>query len=150
MQFLFQFGDLSSLEQHGFARNRMWSLDRDPSPLPPLDNQSFVELILKSTKVDLKTPCRYIWIQTVFASFSFSLSTFLLIKDKALLNGTIKCLTWPYLFGCFCSFKFWLRISINAGNLILIPEVRNTTNKAFSFSFTLCNYLSVSDIWCAS
>ena len=150
MQFLFQFGDLSSLEQHGFARNRMWSLDRDPSPLPPLDNQSSVDLILKSTEVDLKTPCRYIWIQTVFASFSFSLSTFLLIKDKALLNGTIKCLTCPYLFGCFCSFEFRLRISLNAGKLILIPRVRNTANKAFSFSFTLCNYLSVSDIRCAS
>ncbi|KAG4396064.1 hypothetical protein GLYMA_19G104100v4 [Glycine max] len=81
--------------------NRMWSLDRDPSPLPPLDNQSFVELILKSTKVDLKTPC---------------------------------------------SFEFRLRISLNADNLILIPQVRNTANKAFSFSFTLCNYLSVSDI----
>ncbi|KAG4958174.1 hypothetical protein JHK82_035003 [Glycine max] len=83
----------------------MWSLDRDPSPLPPLDNQSSIDLTLKSTKVNLKTPCL---------------------------------------------FKFWLCISINVGNLILIPEVRSTTNKAFSFSFTLCNYLSVSDIWCAS
>ncbi|KAH1203483.1 putative glucose-6-phosphate 1-epimerase [Glycine max] len=45
-----RFDDLSSLEQHGFARNRMWSLDRDPSPLPPLDNESSVDLILKSTK----------------------------------------------------------------------------------------------------
>ncbi|KAG4933989.1 hypothetical protein JHK87_047991 [Glycine soja] len=45
-----KFDDLSSLEQHGFARNRMWSLDRDPSPLPPLDNESSVDLILKSTK----------------------------------------------------------------------------------------------------
>uniref|UniRef100_A0A0R0EHC5 Glucose-6-phosphate 1-epimerase n=1 Tax=Glycine max TaxID=3847 RepID=A0A0R0EHC5_SOYBN len=98
---LARFGDLSSLEQHGFARNRMWSLDRDPSPLPPLDNQSSVDLILKSTEVDLKTPC---------------------------------------------SFEFRLRISLNAGKLILIPRVRNTANKAFSFSFTLCNYLSVSDI----
>ncbi|KAG5103260.1 hypothetical protein JHK84_048229 [Glycine max] len=45
-----KFDDLSSLEQHGFARNKMWSLDRDPSPLPPLDNESSVDLILKSTK----------------------------------------------------------------------------------------------------
>jgi len=67
MLFLFQFGDLGSLEQHGFARNRMWSLDRDSSPLPPpLDNHSSVDLILKLTKVDLKTPHRYIyiWIQS--------------------------------------------------------------------------------------
>jgi len=63
--FLFQFGDLGSLEQHGFARNRMWSLDRDPSPLPPLDNQSSVDLILKSTKVDLKTPHRYIYMDSI-------------------------------------------------------------------------------------
>ncbi|KOM37758.1 hypothetical protein LR48_Vigan03g114000 [Vigna angularis] len=44
-----KFGDLGSLEQHGFARNRMWSLDRDPSPLPPpLDNHSSVDLILNN------------------------------------------------------------------------------------------------------
>lgn len=50
-----QFGNLGSLEQHGFARNRMWSLDDDPSPLPPANNQSSVDLILKSTEEDLKT-----------------------------------------------------------------------------------------------
>ncbi|XP_020238055.1 putative glucose-6-phosphate 1-epimerase [Cajanus cajan] len=96
-----RFGDLGSLEQHGFARNRMWSLDWNPSPLPPIDNQSSVDLILKSTGVDLKTPR---------------------------------------------SFEFRLRISLIAGKLILIPRIRNTDNKAFSFSFALCNFLSVSDI----
>ncbi|KAL1318935.1 hypothetical protein HN51_071213 [Arachis hypogaea] len=96
-----RFGDLGSLEQYGFTRNRMWSLDRDPSPLPPSDNQSSVDLILKSTGVDLKTPR---------------------------------------------SFEFRLRICISPGKLILIPRVRNTDNKAFSFTFALCNYLSVSDI----
>ncbi|XP_020229326.1 putative glucose-6-phosphate 1-epimerase isoform X1 [Cajanus cajan] len=50
-----QFGNLGSLEQHGSARNRLWSLDRDPSPLPPSDNQSSVDLVLKSAGVDLKT-----------------------------------------------------------------------------------------------
>jgi len=55
-----QFGDVGSLEQHGMTRNRMWSLDRDPSPLPPIDNHSSVDLILKSTGVDLKTPRRYV------------------------------------------------------------------------------------------
>jgi glucose-6-phosphate 1-epimerase len=54
-----QFGDVGSLEQHGMTRNRMWSLDRDPSPLPPIDNQSSVDLILKSTGADLKKPHRY-------------------------------------------------------------------------------------------
>lgn len=96
-----RFGDHGLLEHHGFARNRLWSLDRDPSPLPPLDNQSSVDLILKSTGNDLKTPR---------------------------------------------SFELRLRISLSAGKLILIPRVRNTDNKAFSFAFALCNYLSVSDI----
>lgn len=143
MLFLFQFGDLGSLEQHGFARNRMWSLDRDPSPLPPpLDNHSSVDLILKSTKVDLKTPHRYIYMygvnQTVFV----------------LLNKMKYCWMEPAkmsnLYGCFCSFEFRLRISLSADKLILIPRVRNTDNKAFSFSFALRNYLSGSDIRCAS
>ncbi|XP_025013540.1 putative glucose-6-phosphate 1-epimerase isoform X2 [Ricinus communis] len=97
-----QFGNLGSLEQHGFARNKLWSLDSDPLPLPPVNNQSSVDLILKSTEEDLKT--------------------------------------WPR------SFELRLRISISPGKLTLIPRVRNTDNKAFSFTFALCNYLSVSDI----
>lgn len=57
---LFQFGNLGLLEKHGFARNRLWSLDSDPSPLPPVNNQSSVDLILKSSEDDLKTwPRRY-------------------------------------------------------------------------------------------
>ncbi|KDP46406.1 hypothetical protein JCGZ_10246 [Jatropha curcas] len=97
-----QFGNLGSLEKHGFARNRLWSLDSDPSPLPPVNSQSSVDLILKSTEDDLKT--------------------------------------WPR------SFELRLRISLGPGKLTLIPRVRNTDNKAFSFTFALCNYLSVSDI----
>ncbi|XP_030450516.1 putative glucose-6-phosphate 1-epimerase [Syzygium oleosum] len=97
-----QFGNLGSLEQHGFARNRVWSLDSDPSPLPPADDQSSVDLILKSTEEDLKT--------------------------------------WPR------SFELRLRVSLSAGKLTLIPRVRNTDNKAFSFTFALTNHLSVSDI----
>lgn len=96
-----RFGDVGSLEQNGFTRNRIWSLDRDPSPLPPIENHSSVDLILKSTGVDLKMPLR---------------------------------------------FELRLRISLSVGKLILIPRVRNTDNKPFSFAFSLCNYLSVSDI----
>ncbi|XP_065878823.1 putative glucose-6-phosphate 1-epimerase [Euphorbia lathyris] len=97
-----QFGNLGSLEQHGFARNRLWSLDNDPSPLPTANNQSSVDLILKSTEEDLKT--------------------------------------WPR------SFELRLRICLCSGKLTLTPRVRNTDTKAFSFTFALCNYLSVSDI----
>lgn len=97
-----QFGNLGSLEQHGFARNRFWSLDNDPSPLPPANNQSSVDLILKSTEEDLKT--------------------------------------WPR------RFELRLRVSLSAGKLTLIPRVRNTDSRQFSFTFALRNYLSVSDI----
>ncbi|KAF9612645.1 hypothetical protein IFM89_003087 [Coptis chinensis] len=50
-----QFGNLGSLEQHGFARTRLWELDPNPSPLSPVNNLSSVDLILKSTEEDLKT-----------------------------------------------------------------------------------------------
>ncbi|KAL6552935.1 hypothetical protein OROGR_006777 [Orobanche gracilis] len=89
-------------QQAGFARIRLWSLDSSPSPLPPVTNQSSVDLILKSTEEDLKT--------------------------------------WPH------RFELRLRISLTAGKLTFIPRVRNTDNKGFSFTFALCNYLSVSDI----
>ncbi|XP_043705913.1 putative glucose-6-phosphate 1-epimerase [Telopea speciosissima] len=97
-----QFANFGSLEQHGFARNRLWSLDSNHSPLPPTNSQSSVDLILKSTEEDLKT--------------------------------------WPR------SFELRLRISLSAGKLTLISRVRNTDNKAFSFTFAMRNYLSVSDI----
>ncbi|KAM1075806.1 hypothetical protein PS2_023139 [Malus domestica] len=97
-----QFGNFGSLEQHGFAKNRLWSVDSDPSPLAPTNNQTSVDLILKSTEEDLKT--------------------------------------WPR------SFELRLRVSLNAGKLTLIPRVRNTDSKTFSFTFALINYLYVSDI----
>ncbi|GAB2226030.1 hypothetical protein Droror1_Dr00021815 [Drosera rotundifolia] len=97
-----QFGHFASFEQHGFARNRMWSLDSCPSPLPPANNQWTVDLVLKPTEDDLKL--------------------------------------WPY---CF---ELRLRVCLRPGKLILIPRVRNTANKSFSFKFSLRNYLSVSDI----
>lgn len=97
-----QFSNFGSLEQHGFARNRQWSVDDTPLPLPPSNNQSTVDLILKSTEEDLKT--------------------------------------WPH------RFELRLRVSLSANKLTLIPRVRNTDSKAFSFTFALCNYLSVSDI----
>lgn len=39
-----------------------------------------------------------------------------------------------------------LRVSLAAGKLTLIPRVRNIDNKPFSFTISLRNYLSVSDI----
>ncbi|KAL9242281.1 hypothetical protein vseg_016298 [Gypsophila vaccaria] len=48
-----QFSNLGSLEAHGFARNRVWSTDPDPPPVPT-NNKAYVDLILKPTEDDLK------------------------------------------------------------------------------------------------
>lgn len=97
-----QSSNLGSPELPGFVRNRLWSLDSSPSPLPPANPQSTVDLVLKSTDDDLKT--------------------------------------WPH------RFELRLRVSLTAGKLTLTPRVRNVDSKAFSFTFALCCYLSVSDI----
>ncbi|KAM0040842.1 putative glucose-6-phosphate 1-epimerase [Helianthus debilis subsp. tardiflorus] len=50
-----QFSNMGSLEAHGFARNRVWTIDTDPPPLPPnVTNGVFVDLLLKPTEEDLK------------------------------------------------------------------------------------------------
>lgn len=51
-----QFGNCGSLEQHGFARNKIWAIEDDPPPLPANDThgKSFVDLLLKPSEEDLK------------------------------------------------------------------------------------------------
>lgn len=50
-----QFSNLGSLEQHGFARNRIWAIDTDPPPFPTTtSNKTHVDLILKPSEDDLK------------------------------------------------------------------------------------------------
>ncbi|KAF2317191.1 hypothetical protein GH714_016129 [Hevea brasiliensis] len=50
-----QFGSHGGLEQHGFARNRVWSIDTDPPPFPTVSsNKAFIDLILKPTEEDMK------------------------------------------------------------------------------------------------
>ncbi|WOK98300.1 glucose-6-phosphate 1-epimerase [Canna indica] len=50
-----QFSSHGSLEQHGFARNKLWTIDTDPPPLPSNSLiKAFVDLILKPTEDDLK------------------------------------------------------------------------------------------------
>jgi len=54
-----QFGSQGSLEQHGFARNRFWSIDTDPPPFPT-NSKSFIDLILKPSEEDMqKWPNRW-------------------------------------------------------------------------------------------
>ncbi|XP_040936912.1 putative glucose-6-phosphate 1-epimerase isoform X2 [Gossypium hirsutum] len=47
---------LRSLEQHGFARNKIWTIDENPPPLSPNDShaKSFIDLLLKPSEEDLK------------------------------------------------------------------------------------------------
>ncbi|KAA8535681.1 hypothetical protein F0562_030684 [Nyssa sinensis] len=50
-----QFSSHGSLEQHGFARNRFWTVDPDPPPFPTNSaSKAFVDLILKPSEEDLK------------------------------------------------------------------------------------------------
>ncbi|QCE13435.1 putative glucose-6-phosphate 1-epimerase isoform X2 [Vigna unguiculata] len=50
-----QFGGLGTLDQHGFARNRLWSVDDDPPPFPTNTlSKAFVDLILKTSEEDSK------------------------------------------------------------------------------------------------
>jgi hypothetical protein len=54
-----QFGSHGSLEQHGFARNKFWSIDTDPPPFPT-NSKSFIDLILKPSEEDTqKWPYRW-------------------------------------------------------------------------------------------
>ncbi|GMH13622.1 hypothetical protein Nepgr_015463 [Nepenthes gracilis] len=50
-----QFATHGSLEQHGFARNRFWSVDPDPPPFPTNSfNTTYIDLILKPSEEDQK------------------------------------------------------------------------------------------------
>lgn len=50
-----QFSNFGPLEQHGFARNRLWTVDTDPPPFPTTTtSKTFVDLILKPSEEDLK------------------------------------------------------------------------------------------------
>ncbi|KAK4764904.1 hypothetical protein SAY86_025994 [Trapa natans] len=50
-----QFSNLGPLEQHGFVRNRLWSIDNDPPPFATTStNKAFVDLILKHSEEDFK------------------------------------------------------------------------------------------------
>ncbi|XP_021644850.1 putative glucose-6-phosphate 1-epimerase [Hevea brasiliensis] len=51
-----QFGNRGALEQHGFARKKLWAIDYNPPPLHPNDSsgKAYVDLILRPSEEDLK------------------------------------------------------------------------------------------------
>lgn len=59
-----QFSNLGSLEHHGFARNKLWTLDPNPPPFPTnSSSRAFTDLILKNSEDDSKNwPHRYTYI----------------------------------------------------------------------------------------
>ncbi|KAJ8534815.1 hypothetical protein K7X08_016543 [Anisodus acutangulus] len=51
-----QYGNGGSVEQHGFARNKIWTIEEYPPSLKSFDTQgkSFIDLLLKPSEDDLK------------------------------------------------------------------------------------------------
>ncbi|KAJ8556223.1 hypothetical protein K7X08_022981 [Anisodus acutangulus] len=51
-----QYGNGGSVEQHGFARNKIWTIEDNPPSLKSFDTQgkSFIDLLLKPSEDDLK------------------------------------------------------------------------------------------------
>lgn len=107
----------------------MWVIDQSPDPLSPTKYHSSVDLLLKPSGEDLK-----IWPRR-FPILKKNLSCHFIGKEENIVLG----------FDYF-SFELRLRITLTDGKLTLIPRVRNTDSKAFSFTFALRNHLSVSDI----
>lgn len=69
-----QFSNFGTLEHHGFARNKLWTLDPNPPPFPTNSNsRAFVDLVLKNSEDDTKNwPHRYfiyIYIDNLTLSF---------------------------------------------------------------------------------
>ncbi|KAK4713333.1 hypothetical protein AABB24_032643 [Solanum stoloniferum] len=77
-----QFANRGPLESHGFARNRFWSIDKDPPPFPAAtSSRAFVDLILKPSEEDLK-----IWPH----SFEFRLRVALSPAGDLMLTSRIR------------------------------------------------------------
>lgn len=57
-----EFGGQGHMEQHGFAKNRIWKIDVNPPPLQETNRyRVFVDLILKPSEEDSKNfPHRYV------------------------------------------------------------------------------------------
>lgn len=53
---MLQFGNCGLLEKHGFVRNKIWTIEKNPPPLHPKDSlgKSFVDLLLKPAEEDMK------------------------------------------------------------------------------------------------
>lgn len=76
-----QFGGYGALEQHGFARNRMWSIDNNPPP-PPNGTKPYVDLILKPSEGELKIwPHSFELCQRVVLGFNGELTSIIRVRN---------------------------------------------------------------------
>lgn len=53
LQHVFKFESGGRVERHGYVRNRTWIINNG-HPWPPLDNEAYVDLLLKPSENDLK------------------------------------------------------------------------------------------------
>lgn len=103
-----QFGNRGALEQHGFARNKIWVIDQNPPPLSADSNgKACIDLLLKPSEDDMK-----IWPH----SFEFRLRVRLAADGHLILISRIRNVnSKPFSF----SFAFHTYFSISD-----ISEVR--------------------------
>ncbi|GAU29452.1 hypothetical protein TSUD_227170 [Trifolium subterraneum] len=103
-----QFGNRGTLEQHGFARNKIWVIDQNPPPLSTDPNgKACIDLLLKPSEDDMK-----IWPH----SFEFRLRVRLAADGHLILISRIRNVNGkPFSF----SFAFHTYFSISD-----ISEVR--------------------------
>ncbi|XP_045814795.1 putative glucose-6-phosphate 1-epimerase [Trifolium pratense] len=103
-----QFGNRGTLEQHGFARNKIWVIDQNPPPLSTDSNgKACIDLLLKPSEDDMK-----IWPH----SFEFRLRVRLAADGHLILISRIRNVNGkPFSF----SFAFHTYFSISD-----ISEVR--------------------------
>ncbi|XP_068306095.1 putative glucose-6-phosphate 1-epimerase [Pyrus communis] len=112
-----------SLDQNGFARNRIWAIDNDPPPLHPnySNGKAYIDLLLKPSDDDLK-----IWPH----SFEFRLRVSLAAEGHLTLISRIRNInSKPFSF----SFAFHTYFSISD-----ISEVRVEGLETLDYLDNLC------------
>lgn len=112
-----------SLDQNGFARNRIWAIDNDPPPLHPnySNGKAYIDLLLKPSDDDLK-----IWPH----SFEFRLRVLLAAEGHLMLISRIRNInSKPFSF----SFAFHTYFSISD-----ISEVRVEGLETLDYLDNLC------------
>ncbi|KAL0312498.1 UNVERIFIED_CONTAM: putative glucose-6-phosphate 1-epimerase [Sesamum radiatum] len=116
-----QFGTRGSLEQHGFARNRMWVVDENPPPIPSFDSscRTFIDLLLKSSDDDLKH-----WPH----SFELRLRVLLTLEGRLILISRVRNVNCkPFSF----SFSFHTYFSVSDISITVI-KLQLTVNSIIS------------------